>query len=249
LFFPFAAHAVDGIILIDQNRALAGSTTPGDGPGFPVTLSLPGSYRLSGNLTVPDANVNAIEVTADNVSIDLNGFSIIGPAVCNTFTFDALNQIPTEHPASSCTTTGIGVGIKAADPFLNCSCGPVNNFKYSTRISNGTVSGMGSHGIIVGPGSRIEHVTVRSNGGNGIITGRGSVVLDNIALGNLGIGFFTGNGNVVRGNTAALNGNFGFEVFSGTINNNSTLGNGSAFPNNFIQGGESPHVFSENANQ
>ena len=46
----FDALAVDGVTLIDQNKALAGSVTPGDTPGFPVTISQPGSYRLSGNL-------------------------------------------------------------------------------------------------------------------------------------------------------------------------------------------------------
>src|SRR6185436_8638324 len=45
-----SAFAVDGTILIDQNRALAGNVTPGDAPGFPVTISQPGSYKLSGNL-------------------------------------------------------------------------------------------------------------------------------------------------------------------------------------------------------
>src|SRR2546428_10232429 len=76
-------YAVDGVVLIDQNRALAGGVTPGDAPGFPVTLSVAGSYRLSGNLTVPDANTSAIQVTADNVTIDLNGFTILGPVVCS----------------------------------------------------------------------------------------------------------------------------------------------------------------------
>jgi hypothetical protein len=41
--------AVDGVVLIDQNKALAGSVTPGDTPGFPVTISLPGSYRVLSN--------------------------------------------------------------------------------------------------------------------------------------------------------------------------------------------------------
>src|SRR5712692_4005736 len=86
-------YAVDGVVLIDQNRALAGGVTPGDAPGFPVTISVPGSYRLSGNLTVPDANTTAIQVTADNVTLDLNGFSIIGPTVC---------------VGTSCSPTGTG---------------------------------------------------------------------------------------------------------------------------------------------
>ena len=68
-------YAVDGVILIDQARALAGNVTPGDAPGFPVTISQPGSYRLSSNLTVPSGQ-NGIQVAAQLVSIDLNGFSI-----------------------------------------------------------------------------------------------------------------------------------------------------------------------------
>src|SRR5438128_1949460 len=69
-------YAVDGVILIDQNRALAGNLTPGDGPGFPVTISQPGSYGLSSNLTVPLGN-HGIEITADGVTLDLNGFGIL----------------------------------------------------------------------------------------------------------------------------------------------------------------------------
>ena len=78
------ARAVDGVVLIDQNKALAGNVTPGDAPGFPVTISRSGSYRLSGDLTVPDAATTAVDVTntAADVSIDLNGFSISGPVVC-----------------------------------------------------------------------------------------------------------------------------------------------------------------------
>src|SRR6266571_8801026 len=75
-------YAVDGEVLINQNAALAGNVTPGDTPGFPVIISVAGSYKLSGNLTVPDANTTAILITADNVTIDLNGFSIVGPSVC-----------------------------------------------------------------------------------------------------------------------------------------------------------------------
>ena len=55
-----SALAIDGVILIDQNKALAGNVTPGDAPGFPVTITLPGSYRLSSNLIVPNADTTAI---------------------------------------------------------------------------------------------------------------------------------------------------------------------------------------------
>lgn len=74
---PAVSFAVDGVILIDQNKALAGNVTPGDTPGFPVTITAPGSYRLAGNLTVPVGG-DGIAIAADGVTVDLNGFSIIG---------------------------------------------------------------------------------------------------------------------------------------------------------------------------
>jgi hypothetical protein len=66
---------------IDQNKALAGSLSPGDLPGFPITLSVPGSYKLTSNLVVP-AGLNGIEITSDNVTLDLNGFRIAGSGSC-----------------------------------------------------------------------------------------------------------------------------------------------------------------------
>jgi hypothetical protein len=43
--FIASAAAVDGVIEINQAKALAGGVTPGDTAGFPVALSAPGSYR------------------------------------------------------------------------------------------------------------------------------------------------------------------------------------------------------------
>jgi len=66
---------------IDQNRALAGSITAGDTPGFPVTLSQPGHFKLMGNLIVP-AGIHGIVITADDVTLDMNGFRIVGAGSC-----------------------------------------------------------------------------------------------------------------------------------------------------------------------
>ena len=46
-------YAVDGVVLINQSAALAGNVTPGGTPGFPVTVSVSGSYTLSGNTQRP----------------------------------------------------------------------------------------------------------------------------------------------------------------------------------------------------
>ena len=85
-----SAFAVYGVIEINQARALAGNVTSGDTAGFPVTISQSGSYRLTGNLTVPNTSVHAIQIIADNVPVDLNGFSIIGQTVCSGASLDSI---------------------------------------------------------------------------------------------------------------------------------------------------------------
>jgi len=73
-------EAVDGVTEINQTIALSGGVTPGDAAGFPVTIDQAGSYRLTGNLTVPNENTTAVVISVEGVTLDLNGFSIIGPS-------------------------------------------------------------------------------------------------------------------------------------------------------------------------
>ena len=68
---PFSAFAVDGQVLINQSTVMAAG-------GFPYTISQPGSYKLSGKLTV-STRTAAIIIAASNVTLDLNGFTIEGP--------------------------------------------------------------------------------------------------------------------------------------------------------------------------
>jgi hypothetical protein len=52
---------------------------------IPITISQPGSYFLTGNLTLPAANsgANGITITTDNVTIDLSGFTLDGAGIGN----------------------------------------------------------------------------------------------------------------------------------------------------------------------
>src|ERR1017187_4825709 len=90
---PACAFAADGNVLINQ------ATVNATG-GFPYKINQPGSYRLSGNLTVPDANTTAIQVLSDYVTLDLNGFGIIGPVTCTG-----------GLPVTSCSASGQGSGV------------------------------------------------------------------------------------------------------------------------------------------
>jgi hypothetical protein len=221
--FPCSIYAVDGVVLIDQNHALAGNITPGDTPGFPVTISQPGSYKLSGNLTVPDANTTAIQIAADHVTLDLNGFAIIGPVVC------------TSSPAV-CPPAGTGIGINADN-------GPGKAGPRGTKVLNGTIRGIGQTGIVItGTGAYVEKLTVNSSGGNGFVVA-GSVVnssailnggfgilaitvLSSFATDNHGNGIvLDGSGGVAIGDIASFNGGNGIQSPNGTVTSSTMVRN------------------------
>jgi hypothetical protein len=67
-----AASAVDGVNEINHTSVIASGGYP-----FVIGVGASSSYVLTGNLT-PPLGTDAISVTAIGVTIDLNGFSIIG---------------------------------------------------------------------------------------------------------------------------------------------------------------------------
>lgn len=161
-----AALASDGVIEINQAKALGGNVTPGDAPGFPVTLSQPGSYLLTGSLTVP-ANLGGIAVgqIQAGVQIDLGGFEIAGPGTCSGGS----------GPALTCTGAGAsGFGIDAPVP---------------VRVRNGRVRGFAQGGVrLQSSRNQIENLRVEDNAGDGIFAGKGSVVVQSVAARNFGHG-------------------------------------------------------------
>jgi hypothetical protein len=91
-------------------------------PSFPIVISQPGSYKLAGNLNVP-AGVNGIEIAADNVTLDLNGFTVSGPGSC------------TYGDSVQCTETGDTKGIFDSTCLreLTVRNGTVRGFRYGIR--------------------------------------------------------------------------------------------------------------------
>lgn len=196
-----AAIAGDGRFEINQ-ACVATGCFPGDTAGFPVSTAADASYVLTSSLSVPDANTTGIMLGLRS-SLDLNGFTISGPATC------------TGQPVS-CTGTGSGKGV-------------IGN---GGRIHGGTIRGMGSHGIQGGNDTRVESVVIEGNGGDGIQGGLGSYgwhvercsinsnVGDGIDL-NLG----GGGSIVIRGNSLRWNGGYGAIGLNMVVTENSVLGN------------------------
>jgi len=174
-----SAHAIDGEILITQAKALAGNVTPGDTPGFPVTISKSGKFKLAGDLDVPDAHSNGITINVPNVEIDLNGFGIYGPNTC------------TGSPVTSCVNNDAQYGI-------------ISSFA-DTAVRNGSVAGMSFTGISLGHNSIVENVNVSECAGYGIALQSG-IVRNVRAHHNLSSGVRVASTGVVSGSTIQFNG-------------------------------------------
>lgn len=171
-----SARADEGRIEINQTAASTGGVTPGDTPGFPITLSTAGSYVLSSNLVVSGLNVSAIRVTAQqNVSIDLNGFTIQGAC-----------------PASGCSAgAGTGRGIDAGSTT-------------GVALSFGRVVGFASDGISAGANALISEVHSRGHGGVGIGVGADSLVADSRVFDNANVGIVA-TSSIIRACSAGSN--------------------------------------------
>ncbi|MEN1727232.1 MAG: hypothetical protein AAGJ52_02220 [Pseudomonadota bacterium] len=161
-------HASDGVFEINEDCSLFGCFD-GDTSGFPVTIANSGSYRLTGNLTTNNLNETLIQVSADEVTIDLNGFSLIGPVTCS-------------GSPNACSGAGTGDGIRA------------DSNDASVTVFNGRVTGVGRDGIWVGNGSQVKDVQVLENGGNGLVLAgtSGSIATNVIARRNGGTGISPG---------------------------------------------------------
>jgi hypothetical protein len=193
--FASTAFAVDGIILIDQARAMAGGVSPSDSPGFPITLSQPGSYRLSGNLNVPP-NTAGIVISTSGVTLDLNGFQLAGSGASgSTGIFAATMHRGITIRNGSVTRFGKGIDLNGL--MLEV---------HGVRVFANT-----DVGIEVFAGARIVGNTVADNG-IGIQAGPSAVVRDNIASFNRGTGLSIREFSVVTGNAANSNGNVGLEL-------------------------------------
>lgn len=219
------ASASDGVLEINQACAAQTGCFSGDTAGYPVTITSAGSYRLSGNLVVPDANTNGLLVSADDVSIDLVGFEIKGPVVCS-------------GSSLSCTpfnASGAGVAVSALGSVSGLSVrdGSIRGMGIGVQLgeqseaTNLRVRSNRSGGISVIAGSTVSANAIHQNGGGGIFVFGGSTVSRNSVYENGGDGIVDGfGGSTIVGNTTYQNGGEGIEVYRGsTVSGNTSHSN------------------------
>jgi len=189
---------------------------------LPYTISAPGSYYLTGDLTTP---VWGIVIEANDVTIDLMGYSLIGSRVESTrgIFMEGRNNVEIRNG----TVRNFGhTGIWEA------SLGKGHRVIGVRAVSNG---GSGIH--LIGSGHLVKDCTAVDNGSDtqwdyGICVGEGCTVTGNTAYDNHGHGILAGaSGCTVTGNTVKGNARSGILVHSGslvignTVTNNNDLDN------------------------
>lgn len=199
-------QAAEGVIEINQLCAEQSGCFSGDTAGFPVTISAEGSYQLTSNLDVSalpvPEDVTAIEVTVGNVTVDLNGFAILGPVDC------------VSSPVTSCSPTG-GDGYGILTSSLSTDY---------VDIRNGLIQGMGRHGLWCRALCRMSGLTVQENSQIGIqASDSGSILRNNIVNRNGGAGI--SGGSMLVNNTVKHNVGDGISVTSGRVVDNVSLSN------------------------
>lgn len=183
---------------------------------FPLVVSAPGSYRLKRNLDMnvssqPNLqNLNAVEITTDNVTLDLNGYTVSGPC-----------------PSQPCA--GTGIGITAAGTSITVMNGNVEGMPQAgISLNNGTVERVNARrngsGIEVNSG-RVHACSAAANDAFGIVLSEG-VLTSNYTTGNGDSGIDAqGGAVVVTGNVATFNDGFGIDVSLGVVSGNATDNN------------------------
>ena len=210
----------------------------------PIKITKSGSYVLGGNLKVTDPTVDAILVTADNVTIDLAGFTIEGPPHGPTSSGSAIESV---------ATWNVVVKNGMIRGFYEIEAACIHLTGHGNRVENVHVTECGwtaiyADGVVTGC-----EVT---NSVGGIGGGRGSVISDNMlfAVGTGLHGSGDGGVTIARNTLTAANGLGLLCIYSegaNRIEDNtcsgywyglSLTGGTNLYSRNFIYGAEEPLV-------
>jgi parallel beta-helix repeat protein len=184
---PLSAYGVDGQIKIAQ---MAGTT-------FPIFIQKAGSYVLTSDLVVTQPGTHAIEITVNDVTLDLNGHKIQGP-----------------QEGGKC-------GIYAENHYsITIKNGRIWGFDdYGIYLHSET-----SDPSYKGAGHRVEGIQALNNGSGGIYVTAG--VITNCTANNNSLHGIRPHHSTVTNCTANNNGSNGISAIRSTVTNCTANNNG-----------------------
>jgi len=202
---------------------------------LPYTILSAGFYYIKKDLSCAAVS-HGITITADNVTLDLMGFSLIGSG--DTGSYDGIymngqSNVEIRNGTVRNFTCGIyedgasGTGhriinIRARDNHAH----GIQLDGYSHLIEKCTAVDNSYYGIWANKGSTIVGNTCYKNNHDGIHGGDGSTVTGNTCYDNTKDGIYSGVGSIVSGNTCYNNSEDGIHAWDGsTVTSNTCYSN------------------------
>ena len=185
---------------------------------YQFIINRPGSYYLSANLVVTKAN--GIQVNAEGVTLDLNGFQIsqASPSGNGIEILDAGSRTTVRNGSIKGFVVGISGGTAKACSFRDLAVAACASYAIyagpsavldSCRVHDNA----GLSAIFANPGSSLVNCTASNNGNGpdspGIRTLRGCTISHSTAYANAGPGIVAGEGSVIKDCVAYSNGGIG----------------------------------------
>lgn len=199
---------------VEPRVAINATNTPGDGNSI-YRITQPGSYYLTGNVAGVSGR-SGIEIAADNVTIDLMGFSVEGVG-------GSLDGVTTELTRNNLTVrngTVSGWGQDGID--LTQGGTGLGSLVEGVTSSDNTVSG-----IHVNDNAVVRSCVVVGNGQDGITAPTNAAVEGCSAYQNGSVGILVGSGGTITACTARRN------IIGFVVSQYSTISNCSALINTF----------------
>lgn len=194
---------------VEPRIAINAANTPGDANSV-FKITKPGSYYLTGNVVAQFGKDSVILVASDGVTLDLNGFSLIGsdvwPSALAQYCINAGNVKGLSIRNGTLTNSGtntISLGSNCVGARLeNLTC--INSSETAISagkaavITNCSVTNAGSQGIVAYDGSVITNCTVATVGDTGIYANRSTIT-------NCSVTNASGYGYELSSNSVAIN--------------------------------------------
>ena len=192
---------------------------------LPYTITNPGSYYLTTNLTGV-LGQSGISINASDVTLDLAGFvlqgirgALDGIAIIN---FPAYTNIMVGN-GSVRDWPGKGVNVNLAPRSVLNNLRVINNGGIGIYSGGGAiVSGCfaeanGGDGMDVAGAATVRDCVATGNHGNGFYLGSGSSIFNSVAVANTGLGIGSDGAGLISGCTANQNGTAGIYIYSSGV--------------------------------
>lgn len=182
---------------VEARTIINAANTPGDSLNLFI-ISAPGSYYLTGNITGVSGK-NGIKVIADNVTLDLNGFALIGV----TGSSSGIIMIDVHR------NLRIHNGSARSWPQTALHCPAATNSQFDhLYFSNNRVA------FVCGDGCVLSQISAEVSADVAIETGS-NCTLTACYAGNSVQGFLTGDSCTITASTSVGNSSVGFNIQSG----------------------------------